>query len=157
MTLLHFKPHSKISHKWAHPQTRFKENKSYWLIMRCPIAPPIRRGRRRHHRAGRSRDGRQRFRWDRTEQYLPHPSCRCIGRHPSLESTCHRPTCRGYARQREPCSHPMENRRTNRRWNSVRCVPRGSDTQSTRYRPAWANNDSRARCDPRGPWEPDGR
>lgn len=33
MTLLHFKPHSKISHKWAHPQTESEKSISYWLIM----------------------------------------------------------------------------------------------------------------------------
>ena len=33
MPHLHFKPHSKISHKWAHPQTERTESISYWLIM----------------------------------------------------------------------------------------------------------------------------
>ena len=33
MTLLHFKPHSKISHKWVHPQTESAVSISYWLIM----------------------------------------------------------------------------------------------------------------------------
>lgn len=33
MTLLHFKQHSKISHKWVHPQTESAVSISYWLIM----------------------------------------------------------------------------------------------------------------------------